>query len=65
MLLGHVVMAQYAMTEVTEVLEKVSLGDIRELDFFSVLSLALLFNCLLELVVMGFLLIQGVVVYVF
>ena len=32
MLLGHVVMAQYAMTGVTEVLEKVSLGDIRELD---------------------------------
>ena len=28
-MLGHVVMAQYAMTGVTEVLEKVSLGDIR------------------------------------
>ena len=38
-LLGHVVMAQYAVTGVTGVLEKVSLGDIRELDclfsFFS------------------------------
>ena len=65
MLLGHVLMAHYAMTGVNGVLENVSWGDIRELDFFSVLSLALLFNCLLELVVMGFLLIQGVVVYVF